>query len=92
MARSAAIFGNWKQHNNKTVTIDGIQHVIKVSTYMARYPTAQEMISVFAEPKNKSTKFYQETRQRLGDDWSTDILDSDITLQAEVLTQLEGQS
>jgi len=88
---SAEIYHYWLKHDGKTVKIDGILHVLKVSTYKAIFPSAHQVITVHAEVKDKSTKYYQDIRAELHDDWSTDILDSDVEIQAHVLQQLEEE-
>ncbi len=88
MARSFDVYGDWMNHNGKVVLLDGIKHKIKCNAYMARYPREEQVISVFAEPVNKRAKSYQEQRAILKDDFAVDVLDSDIEVQAEILSQL----
>ena len=88
MARSTQVYGEWAQHDGRTVTVGGLKCRLRCNVFMARYPVAQEMISVHAEPISRTSKAYRETRAALGDDWSTDVLDSDIELQSEILAQL----
>jgi hypothetical protein len=83
-------YSDWLEHNGKTVLIDGIKHVIEVSTIRAIYPYRHTSISVYARPVNRKSKFYQDTKAKLGDDWSTDVLSSP-ELQCEILNQLEGK-
>ncbi|MHA2135988.1 MAG: hypothetical protein ACW99J_19180 [Candidatus Thorarchaeota archaeon] len=80
----------WERHDGKLVTLDGLCCKIRVSSYMARYPVEQRVISVHAEPTRaaKRSEAYRRVRRELRDDWSTDILDSDITVQAKILAQL----
>jgi hypothetical protein len=78
----------WLQHAGKTVVIGGLKHRIEVNTYRAIYPYEHTVISVHAVPVSKHSKHYKEVKQQLGDDWSTDILESDVELQTEVLRQL----
>lgn len=88
MARSHKIYGDWEQHDGKIVKIDGHNHRLRCTTYMARYPREELMIDVSAEAVNKRAKWYQEQRRQLGDDFSTDVLDSDIELQSDIMRQL----
>lgn len=91
MPRSTEFYGDWVQHHGKVVEIDGHKHRIRCSVYMARYPTEREVISVYAEPVDKTSEYYLESKRKLKDDWATDILDSDVELQSDVLQQCEQQ-
>lgn len=90
MARSFKVYGFWAQHENKIVKVDGISCRIKISVYVQRYPYEQQVISIYAEPISHSTEKYKETKRILGDDWSTDVLDSDIEVQSEILRQCQA--
>ena len=81
---------NWLAHKNVVIKIDGIKHRLKVDTFRATYPHQHTRINVMVEPINKNTKYYLETKRDLGDDWSTDVLDSSIALQTEVINQLHN--
>lgn len=83
----AEIYRGWLVHNGKTVKLDGVSHTLRCTTHFARYPIKVEVISVHAEP-DKNSAHYKEIKRQLGDDWSVDVLDSDIELQAEILQQL----
>lgn len=78
----------WHTYSGKIVLIDGIQHRLRVREYTARYPREERRIDVSAEPVSKSSRYYRETKQSLGDDWSIDVLDSDCELQVAILEQL----
>lgn len=88
MARSTQFYGFWIEHNGKVVTMDGIKYELCCYTFEQRYPYKAEMISVSAVCVNKRSKFYRDRKEQLGDDWSIDVLDSDVTVQADVLSQL----
>lgn len=79
----------WEKHDGKEVTIDGYKYILRVSVYNAVYPYEHKAISVYADPKNKDCKYYQDVKRELGDDWSTDVLDSDPELSGHILNQLE---
>lgn len=83
----AQFYTEWLEHDGKTVLINGIAHVLKVRTYAAYYPYHHETIHVDAVPKNKQTKWYREQRAKLGDDFMTDVLSSDVEVQTEILRQ-----
>lgn len=90
MARNAEFYKHWLEHDGKTVTIDGIKHVLRVNCYEVIYPYRHQVISVYAEVKNKNTKYYRDLRREYGDDWSTDVLESDELLTNQILQQLEA--
>lgn len=92
MAMGYENFGFWAEYNGRIVTIDGLQHRIVCRTYKTRYPSEREVIDVSAEPVSKSSKHYREEKAKLGDDWSIDVLASDIDLQCEILQQLQAET
>lgn len=90
MARSYQYYGEWEQYHGRRVVVDGLPCVLNVSVYIQKYPYIDKVISVYACPTKQSrqTVQYKLTRQHLGDDWSTDVLESDVELQADILSQL----
>ena len=78
----------WLEHNNKTVIIDSMKCKLRINTIKACYPYDHTALSVYAEPINKASKLYQDTKQLLRDHWFTDILGSDILTQCNVMKQL----
>lgn len=89
MARSTTHYGDWQQHDGKEVVVDGLRCRLRCEVFRQRYPYPDEVISVHAVPLSTRSKLYRAIRHQLGDDWSTDVLDSDIDLQVDVLEQLE---
>ena len=85
--KSFEIYQEWLEHDGKVIKIDGIKHRLKVTTLNAIYPRPAKLISVQAEVVNKKSRYYQDTKARMGDHWSTDVLDSDIELVADILSQ-----
>jgi hypothetical protein len=75
-------------NNGRTITLDGIKHVLRVSVHHAIYPYAHDVLSVYAEPKDKTTEYYHKTKRELGNDWRIDLDDSDPEVMGEVLSQL----
>ena len=85
MARSLEYYSDWLDYEGKVyVDPDVGRCKIRIMIHTAIYPCKLEMISVYGEPLNKN-KHYREVRQQLGDDWSTDILESDPEYQAMVM-------
>ena len=85
--RLLEIYQEWLEHDGKNIKIDGVNHLLRVSTLDAIYPRPAKLISVQAEVVNKKSRYYQDTKARMGDHWSTDVLDSDIELAADILSQ-----
>jgi hypothetical protein len=81
-------YRDWLEHHDKTVKIDGVMHRLDVRSHNAIYPYKHTAISVHAIPVNRRSKHYKETKQVLGDHWSIDVLESDVTIQTAILTQL----
>lgn len=79
---------DWIDFDGRIVKLDGINHRIRVSRYNAIYPYPRIVTTVSAEPCDRRTRYYRDIRAELGDDWSTDILESDVSIQSEVLAQL----
>mgnify|MGYP001074389770 CR=1 FL=1 len=79
----------WLDYDGRKVVLNGVAHKIRVSTYRAIYPYEHVAITVHADPVDKRTKYYRDTKRELGDDWSTDVLGSDIELQVNILLQLQ---
>lgn len=91
MARSTKFYGEWAKYDGRKVTINGLRYRLKCRIYRQRYPYEDEVIDVSAEPVNKASRVYRETKRLLGgDDWSTDVLASSIELQAEIERQLQS--
>lgn len=91
MAKPYKFYGEWIDHHGKVITLDGIKCRLQCETYHQFYPYFEHVISVYAEPLNKKSKFYQKIKQLLGDDWSTDILNLDIEVQNDVWNQCLNQ-
>ena len=89
MAHTLEHYQKWLEHDGKVIVLDGIKHVLRVQTYHAIFPYEHDVITVHAEVKDKRSKYYQTLRHEFHDDWSTDILDSDVTIQAHILSQLQ---
>ena len=89
MPKLSSIYGFWREHDGKKVVIRGSKHVLRVDFFMQKYPYEAEMVRVFAVPTSKTSKNYREIRALLGDDWSIDVLESDIELQSDIIKQCQ---
>ena len=80
----------WEQHDGALVTVDGLRCKLRVESYEAIYPYRHRVLNVRAVPTRaaKRSEVYRSVRADLGDDWSTDVLESDINVQCEILEQL----
>lgn len=83
MAKLYSIYGQWLEHDGKIITLEGHKH--KLRAYCVG-----EYIYVYAEPLDKSSKWYQDIKHQLGDDWSTDILDGSLEQLCDVIEQVTG--
>jgi len=88
MSRSFNIYGYWQEANGRHVKIDGHAYKLRVNVDNAVYPYPQKVIRVYADPINKNAAWYQKIKRELGDDWSTDVLESDVELTCSVASQL----
>ena len=84
---SYEVYKDWERHDGKLVTVNGLRCKLRVRTY-DDCPVA--VITVSAEPTAhaKQSEVYRAVRADLGDDWSTDVLESDVTVQSAILAQL----
>jgi len=80
----------WLEADGRVVTLDGIKHRLRVEQYEAIYPYKRTVTKVWATPVNRTSRYYRDIRAALGDDWSTDILESDVCVVSDVVAQLEG--
>ncbi len=78
----------WLDHDGTAITLDVYVHTLKVDTYEVIYPYAHTVLRVHAQPQYTETKWYKAMKRQLGDDWSTDVLGSDIDVQLDVMQQL----
>ena len=80
----------WLEHDGRIVTFDGLKCVVRVSSYMQKYPYERNVTDVSLEPTvaAKRSKRYGAIKMVLGDDWSTDVLSAEPELQTEILQQL----
>lgn len=90
--KSLKFYQEWLEHDGRVVKIDGLNYRLRVRTFQAIYPSPENKITVYATPVNKNSKYYQEVKRQLGDDWSTDVLDSSLELQADILNQIAEQN
>ena len=77
----------WLEKNGAIVSINGHEHILKISSFQAIYPYPHQTLHVNAEPIDKTTDYYLEVKRQLKDDWYTDVLGS-IETECEVLEQL----
>ena len=77
----------WLEANGKVVKVEGKKYKIKVSSWLAIYPYRRFVVSVDAEMINKQDTEYLEIKKDLGDDWSTDVLESGDEFYIDVYQQ-----
>lgn len=83
-------YEGWLAHDGKHVVVDRIAYTIHAKTYTVRYPYREDVITVTAEPCNKQSTYYRTIKAQLGDDWYTDILDSEPEIFVKFMTAAEA--
>lgn len=81
---------DWQEFHGRIVTIDGLKWKVRVNAYKAIYPYEWTVTTVNLDPTaaTKCSNHYRQIKAELRDDWSTDVLSSDIEFQVEVQQQL----
>lgn len=79
---------HWLDHDGKVIEINGVKHKITCDLWTAKYPTTRRVIDVSATVCDKSCHYYTEHKEKLGDDWSVDLLASEPEFVAGILSQL----
>jgi hypothetical protein len=87
---SYAIYKDWEQFDGRAVTIDGMDCIIRVRSYVASFPRKERVIHVDAVPTEAAmlTEAYLSVKRKLRDDWSTDVLQSEPEVETAILEQL----
>lgn len=82
----------WEKHNGRILRIEGLSWKLRVVTYRAIYPYERMVTTVSLDPTpaTKRSNHYKQIKRDLGDDWSTDVLSSDVAFQVELIQQLEA--
>jgi hypothetical protein len=63
----------FQDFDGKIVHYKGIAHKIKYLEFIAIYPYNHISRSVDLIPVDKTTKYYQDIKKQLGDDWTVDL-------------------
>jgi hypothetical protein len=90
MIATPSLLDVWEKHDGRLVTVEGLRCKLRVSTYDAIYPYVHKVLDVSAVPTvaAKRTVAYRTVRAELRDDWSTDVLQSDVSVQSDILVQV----
>lgn len=91
MSKDLRFYKKWLDANGKIVDINGKKYKIKVSAYGAVYPYERMVISVYADMIDKNDPEYIEIKKVLGDDWSTDVLESNDATYMSIYEQCFGK-
>ena len=84
-------YSHWEKHNGKKVYLDGLAYTIQVNVYRTIYPYESNSITVYANPVNHNSEHYLAVKDKLGDDWSTDVLASSLEVQCEIEKQCNAR-
>jgi hypothetical protein len=80
----------WLDYDGMSVFIDGRKYRLEVRSCFSRF-RGYEVFSVYAKPVNQDATYYRDIKRELGDDWATDVLESDVELEADILRQCRAQ-
>lgn len=81
-------WGRFEDCDGREVKINGLKHRIRYQEFKAVYPYERIVVFVSAEPVNRNTKYYRETKRCLGDDWSIDVSSLEPQDLVDVMQQL----
>lgn len=73
----------WLDYHGLKVLYEGRAYRLEARSFTPVH--GEDRITVFATPVNKSSKMYREVKRTLGDDWSTDVLNSTIEIEWDFL-------
>lgn len=77
MATLSEYNSEWLKYDGLKIRVDGKLWKVRASTHEAIYPYRHTSLHVEASIVDRNDPEYVETRRKLGDDWSTDVLESD---------------
>lgn len=74
--------------------LDGIDVQIKRESYLAIYPYRRQVTRFIAQPTKRAqnTRAYRDVRRTLGDDWITDLTNSDNLIGALMSAGLDDDT
>lgn len=81
------IYGEWIPFDGREVTVRGRRYRLRVRQFRQRYPYEADMLQVYADPLDRDAEYY-DTRRQLGDDWSVDVIGSDLDFECAVCEAL----
>ncbi|MHC4301009.1 MAG: hypothetical protein ACYS7Y_27355 [Planctomycetota bacterium] len=90
MTATQDLLDMWEKHDGQVVTVGGLRCNLRVRTHRAVYPYVHTVLNVSAVPTvaARRTVAYRTIRAELRDDWDTDVLESDISVQSDILAQV----
>ena len=80
---------NWIVFDGDRVLYNGHVWILRCSSYIARYPYRRTVLTVDLYMEDRDCAEYLETKSRLGDNWSLDVLGCDIEVQCEIYLALQ---
>lgn len=87
MSKPLDNYSCWLDADGKIVTINDKEYKIRVTTHKAIYPYERWVINVSAIMVDQTDPEYLRIKNDLGDDWSTDVLESGDDIYTSIYNQ-----
>lgn len=81
----------FEENSGRIISLGGKRYRVRYQRYQARYPYPHIVEEMHLVPLNKNTKWYQDIRAQLGDDWFVDASHLEDNDFAAVYTQLANK-
>lgn len=91
MAYSTKFYGHWAQYDGRTITMHNAKYMLHCVVYKQLYPYEEEVISVTADAVDKTSADYLAWVDTLEDEWTVDILGSELDLAMAIWHQLQAR-
>ena len=80
---------NWLDYDGYRILYRGQVWILRTSSYIARYPYRRSVLTVDLYMEDQNCQEYTETRSKLGDHWSLDVLGCDVEVQCDIINALQ---
>lgn len=78
----------WLDYDGKKFKLDDLTYQIRSHSFEGIHPYKRQVLTVYADPVSKTSKEYLKIKRELRDDWSLDVLDSDIETTVKIMQAL----